>query len=246
MGVPARYVVGYLPGTPTAPGTFEVTGSAAHAWVEVWFDGFGWVRFDPTPGTSPEASDLAQNGQAQTDLPRGDVTPGETFEPEETVGPEETDEPEGTSDPGATDEPTPEPSASPEIVPPEAGSGPSIPPAELLVIGGVTLAAGVALGALLWFRRLPGGGPERAWGGITALATRFGRGPTPSQTPYEYSVTLSRVVPRVAEDLRTVADAKVAATYGPGDVAPSSLASLRGAYARVRTGLLALVLRRRG
>jgi hypothetical protein len=120
-----------------------------------------------------------------------------------------------------------------------------IPPAEL-VVGG--LAASIALAsvlALLWFRRLPGGGADRAWRGITGMAARFGRGPTPSQTPYEYSVSLSRVVPRVAKDLRTVADAKVASTYGPEGAGGASVTALRGAYARVRTGLLALVFRRR-
>ncbi|MET0772257.1 MAG: hypothetical protein ABWZ82_04160, partial [Candidatus Limnocylindrales bacterium] len=72
-----------------------------------------------------------------------------------------------------------------------------------------------------------------------------GRGPSATQTPYEYGVTLSRVVPRVAQDIRTVADAKVTATYGPDHAAPASGASLRGAYARARTGLLALLFRRR-
>jgi hypothetical protein len=110
--------------------------------------------------------------------------------------------------------------------------------------GAAVLALGVLVG-LLWFRRLPAGGAERAWLGITGVAAHFGRGPTPDQTPYEYSVALSRVVPRVAGDIRTVADAKVEATYGPArDVAPSP-GDLRGAYARARTGLLALFLRRR-
>ena len=108
--------------------------------------------------------------------------------------------------------------------------------AGLLVLAALTF---------LWFRRLPSGGPERAWGGITSIATRFGRGPTVTQTPYEYSVTLSRAVPRVAEDIRTVADAKVAATYGPDHAGPTSVATLRAAYARARTGLLALLFRRR-
>jgi hypothetical protein len=115
----------------------------------------------------------------------------------------------------------------------------------LVIAGGAALLAGLGVIALLWFRRLPPGGAERAWRGITGFAARFGRGPTPTQTPYEYSVTLERVVPRVAQDLRTVADAKVASTYGPDHAGPGSGASLRGAYARARTGLLALLFRRR-
>ncbi|MFN8520009.1 MAG: transglutaminaseTgpA domain-containing protein [Chloroflexota bacterium] len=246
LDVPARYVVGYLPGVEVSPGEFEVDGSAAHAWVEVWFDGFGWVRFDPTPGTSPEAAALATNGQEQTDLPAGTSEPEPTDGPDETFPPDETSEPDETLGPDETALPTAEPSPSPGVaVPPADGSGPTIPPVEL-VAGGAGLAVGVAvLLGLLWFRRLPGGGPDRAWRGIAAVASRFGRGPTPSQTPYEYGMTLSRVVPRVAKDIRAVADAKVVATYGPDGADESSLASLRGSYARARTGLLALVLRRR-
>jgi transglutaminase-like putative cysteine protease len=52
VGIPSRVVWGFTPGTVE-----EVNGSDlivvrdrnAHAWVEMWMNGFGWVRFDPTP-----------------------------------------------------------------------------------------------------------------------------------------------------------------------------------------------------
>lgn len=47
-GVPARLVLGYAHHTPI-DGTFEVNTFDAHAWVEAWFAGAGWVPFDPTP-----------------------------------------------------------------------------------------------------------------------------------------------------------------------------------------------------
>lgn len=53
LGIPARVAVGFLPGTPTigAPGTttFLVSGRHAHAWPEAFFQGIGWVPFEPTP-----------------------------------------------------------------------------------------------------------------------------------------------------------------------------------------------------
>jgi hypothetical protein len=48
LGIPARVVVGYTPGTKDG-NTWVVTGKDAHAWPELLFPGIGWVRFEPTP-----------------------------------------------------------------------------------------------------------------------------------------------------------------------------------------------------
>jgi transglutaminase-like putative cysteine protease len=48
--IPTRYVLGYTSGQQVADDTYQVRGMNAHAWVEVYFDGVGWVQFDPTPG----------------------------------------------------------------------------------------------------------------------------------------------------------------------------------------------------
>lgn len=49
LGVPARLAVGYIPGQRNPfTGLYEVRGSDAHAWAEVWFPGIGWQAFDPT------------------------------------------------------------------------------------------------------------------------------------------------------------------------------------------------------
>ena len=49
-GIPTRLVAGFLPGTRDAGVLETVPFSAAHAWVEVYFPGYGWVEFDPTGG----------------------------------------------------------------------------------------------------------------------------------------------------------------------------------------------------
>jgi transglutaminase-like putative cysteine protease len=54
-GLPTRVVLGYTHGPPDANGNFTVTTSDAHAWVEVYFSGIGWVPFDPTPLTGADA-----------------------------------------------------------------------------------------------------------------------------------------------------------------------------------------------
>lgn len=58
-GIPARYTEGYVCRfhTDTDKG-YAVRGSEAHAWPEVWIDGFGFIRFEPTPGMQT-AADMA-------------------------------------------------------------------------------------------------------------------------------------------------------------------------------------------
>ena len=49
LGIPAREATGYVPG-PYDPLTdlYDVQAQDAHAWVQVWFPGYGWQSFDPT------------------------------------------------------------------------------------------------------------------------------------------------------------------------------------------------------
>lgn len=54
-GIPSRVVVGYQGGEWIEEGNFlEVRYSDAHAWSEVWIDGQGWKRVDPTFAIAPE------------------------------------------------------------------------------------------------------------------------------------------------------------------------------------------------
>jgi transglutaminase-like putative cysteine protease len=62
LGVPSRVVWGFTPGNEItqSDGTtaIVVRDNNAHAWVEMWMDGYGWIRFDPTPrsdGALPES-----------------------------------------------------------------------------------------------------------------------------------------------------------------------------------------------
>jgi transglutaminase-like putative cysteine protease len=49
LGIPARVAVGFTSGD-WKDGAWTVTDHDAHAWVEAWFEGHGWLAFDPTPG----------------------------------------------------------------------------------------------------------------------------------------------------------------------------------------------------
>jgi hypothetical protein len=228
QGIPARYVLGYLPGKRTADGTWEVPRSAAHAWVEVYFPGHGWVEFDPTPGNE------ANNNQAP------EFDPGAAVGGPPEVAPATPSFLGEDTDTGAIE--------PPRFLPtPSGGGGGS---------GGEGILAGIAVAVLVLtllvllvvaqFRRLPRTEPELAYRSVARLATRFGHGPRPTQTAYEFADGLGEIVPAVRSELRVVATAKVEATYGARLLPDDALQALRMAYRRVRMGLLRLLWYRKG
>jgi transglutaminase-like putative cysteine protease len=75
LGIPARVAVGFTSGSRRA-GKWVVTDHDAHAWVEAWFAGLGWVPFDPTPGRGNLAGgySFASGSEAAVEaLRRGDL-----------------------------------------------------------------------------------------------------------------------------------------------------------------------------
>ena len=99
LEIPARLVNGYLPGTASEDGRYEVPMQALHAWVEVYFPDVGWVRFDPTPGNQ-----LRQYEQQPTRFEEGEAPP--------SAGDSESPPPEEELDAGDVDA---EPTASPAL-----------------------------------------------------------------------------------------------------------------------------------
>lgn len=64
-GVPARIVTGYQGGTRNGLGDYWVVRhSDAHAWTEVWFEGAGWERIDPTAAVAPQRIERGAAGLA--------------------------------------------------------------------------------------------------------------------------------------------------------------------------------------
>ena len=65
-GIPARVVAGYQGGELSRGGNvWEVRQMDAHAWSEVWLEGQGWVRVDPTAFVAPERVEQGMDALTQ-------------------------------------------------------------------------------------------------------------------------------------------------------------------------------------
>lgn len=218
LDIPARVVYGFLPGDRAPDGTETVGAWAAHWWVEVYFAGdiATWVEFDPTGGGV---------GQPQP-IPSGSVGPptARPSVPRVTFPNEPSDAATNPTAPGG---------------PGGAGIGPFIAIAVILAIG-------VGALALASYRRTPTRPmhPDQAWGSLARLARRFGLGPRPSQTVFEYAGALGDAVPDARVELTTIARAKVEVAYGRRDLGNDRLRSIAAAYHRLRLALIGMVIRR--
>ena len=105
IGLPARYVEGYAV-EPDADGIARVTQQNGHAWTEIYFPGFGFLPFDPTPGEgrAPDSSFGSTDESDKPDKPNESDTP----DAQDESSPAPTPSPEPTPEPTATPSPTPE------------------------------------------------------------------------------------------------------------------------------------------
>ncbi|GLF94175.1 transglutaminase TgpA family protein [Streptomyces yaizuensis] len=73
LGIPARVAIGFTPGTLRGDGSMSVGQRDAHAWPELYFEGVGWTRFEPTPsrGSQPPYTleDTASDGPSSPPSP---------------------------------------------------------------------------------------------------------------------------------------------------------------------------------
>ncbi|MGY6022438.1 transglutaminase TgpA family protein [Streptomyces spinosirectus] len=78
LGIPARVAVGFAPGTPQSDGSVSVGLKDAHAWPELYFEGVGWTRFEPTPnrGVAPSYTQTDTPGSSLPDVSRPSQSAG--------------------------------------------------------------------------------------------------------------------------------------------------------------------------
>jgi hypothetical protein len=73
VNIPARYVEGYMLPPESENGIFKVTNQQAHAWVEVYFEGLGWIPFEPT---SPFSSNMYNDKILSASVSGGAINSG--------------------------------------------------------------------------------------------------------------------------------------------------------------------------
>ncbi len=224
QGIPARLVEGYLPGDRDAAGEETIRRSGAHAWVEAWFPGVGWVDFDPTGGGVGQPQEIPAGPPVAPATPVPSGAPGASPVPVDRDG----DGPDRPAGGGST--------------PPRT---PGIGPLMVLVIP----AAGLLLVlAATWLRRRLGRPvqPDVVYRTVVGMAGRLGHPRRPTQTVYEYLGTLSDAVPSARPELQLVARSTVETTYGRRRLSADRLAALGQAQRRLRLVLLRLLFRRGG
>lgn len=99
QGIPSRVVVGFQPEDGVHSATF--TGKDLSAWVEIYYDEFGWVPYFPTPPKSqtPQQSDLESDPEPEPDVlqlppdPKAPVTPPATKSEETDIEADQDDRP---------------------------------------------------------------------------------------------------------------------------------------------------------
>ena len=230
IGVPARLVEGYTTGSfdPNL-GKYVVREQNAHAWVEVYFAGYGWIEFEPTP--------------SETVFPRLDEVPGDTVTGDGTQDDDVSSGRDPNEDREGLGRPTDDEgvgiggdlgSAAVEI----ARSVDPRPALAAIVL--ILLALLVAFARFQW--RFRGLAPvDAAWGKTRLLSTYVGHAPSPSQTAYEYAQTLGRAVPEIGPPARTLAHVRVLDRYAPAGATDDEREEAVEAWQRIARVLVQLL-----
>ncbi|HKP51528.1 MAG TPA: transglutaminaseTgpA domain-containing protein [Chloroflexia bacterium] len=200
LKVPARVATGYAPGDyDSATHTFTVKESAAHAWPEVYFPGYGWIEFEPTPSQAVITHDplTGTDGGLPTPEPTVDAsTPTPVIDDNERPKPA-TPTPVGATGAGTT-----------------GGSGGWTAP---IILGAVVVLGGLVI-FLSYRRRRTPSTASSYYGKMLSWARWLRIRPVAHQTPYEFTESLAREVPGTSLLARRITRAYVKERYSrPAD-----------------------------
>ena len=245
LGIPARVAVGYSPGTwDDATGSFKYLQRNAHAWVEVYFPGYGWIPFEPTANRPLGEFDLETtdaNGEEQ--VPESpEEMPTEAPLPTSSVSTPDVDSDNSAATPQPTS--TDELEQPPVVLQTDDSDG---PPSWL--IGGLTAVGAMAvIGGglwLLWNWSLRGLSPAAGLmkrmqrvGGWMGIRSR------PTTTPREFSRRMEASAEGLSRPIKRITRAYEIETFGPSKARDSIVDDARNAWIEIRNNILRLIRRR--
>ncbi|RBY85572.1 DUF3488 and transglutaminase-like domain-containing protein [Blastococcus sp. TF02A-30] len=225
-GVPARVALGYTAGTVQDDGSRVITTDDAHAWVEVYFAGLGWVPFDPTPIDVDRRAALPW-------APRVEVeeTPETPLDVPEPVAPE----PAPTAPRNLDEDPL---ATGPLSGGGSSGAGRWLPWTGAVLGAAALLGLPAAARAGLRRRRLADGSPGALWDELAATAADLGLPRDPAWTPRETAAALATAAPEgpARAAIGQLARAEERASYGPASATDGG-AGLAEALRAARRGL---------
>ncbi len=245
-GLPTRYVEGYL--AEPSGGVALVTSMQAHAWAEVYFDGFGWIAFDATPGQGPGGD--GQNNNQPQDTP--DAPDEQDEQDDQPQGGEPSPEPTGQPDgPGNEAEPSPSPNPSdapdqqdePQTDNPSDGDEPDGRGGGNAWWVILLLIALSAAGALREWITRPDTVVRRAaktdgdrllvwYRALLGLLTARGLPPKPSESPIQFAARVGGTLPESC-GFTGIADAVTLLGYGRFGSNPAQTDDARACYRAV-------------
>lgn len=233
LGIPTRLAIGFaIDEGSRDPQSGQVTVSERNswAWTEVYFPGYGWVEFNPTPG-------LGAVVRAADDSQFVDPATGQPFE-----------DPTLTVDPSLLP-PELQPGLDSSPVEDLATPGDASAAARVftwLLLAAVVVVAAAGGGRFAWVSAFRGLSPaSRRWAKVQVLSGWAGLQAHEQQTPNEAAATLSSTL-RPPVDVRPLAKSYVAERYGRPD-APRNAdesAALDALYATTRKRLVRRIARR--
>jgi len=246
IGLPTRVAVGFTEGDLGSDGLYHVKDLDAHAWPEVWFQNFGWIAFEPTPGRGspdPSADALTQVKPAQQD----DGTSSST-----TTIPTPAGGAHGTTTTTAPAKPAPRVGTT---TPRSTDTGRGMSTLGWLGVGAAAAAAAAVAWALLLAglgvviravrrhrARSPTAVVALAWTETGEAIAGAGAPPDPSETPAEYAGRVARtlILPEGATAaLHQLAEIVEVTAYGPAEPEEDRAEAARAAGAIVGRALAA-------
>ena len=232
LGIPSRVAVGFTSGIAQGENEYSVIGRNAHAWPEVWFDGIGWVAFEPTQGRG------APNAENYTGLPPRQDTSAAADEVEEggltpptTLPTDPNGNQSGLEVPDFSDAPpTAGPSGGTTAGTDASGGAPWGWIAAMALLVGV-LAAPLLVRVVRSRRTAQSIDLQvaDAWRRATGAVTAAGVPVRPADTPLEVAASTARHFPLVTRPMTSLAEVVTEATYRADGTTGYDIAGTYGA-----------------